>query len=257
MNDLKYIAGALVILPLLPVMYVQGRRIRASVPRLPPAAGPSGLVGKPVGTPFRLATLGESTIAGIGVATHKEGFSGTLASCIAEQTGRPVAWNVYAKSGYTAARVKTSLVPAMRATEADLIVIGLGGNDAFTLNAPWQWRRDIRELILELRNEFPQTPVVFTNMPPIRKFPAFTPLMKWVIGNHVELLGRELERIVAPLVNVYYYNRAITLEDWRERLNVSAPPSDFFSDGVHPSKLTYQVWARDFAGFIKEAGVIR
>lgn len=253
---MKYILSGLLVAPLLPLMAIQGKRIRASVPRLPPAKGASGYIGAGKGQPLRLITLGESTIAGIGVETHAEGFSGTLARALADQLGKPVAWKVYARSGYTAERVTEKLVPQITETDIDLIVIGLGGNDAFHLNPPWRWRRDTRNLIAALGQRFPKTPVVFTNMPPIRNFPAFTPLIKRVVGSHVEWLGQALGHVVQPLPNVFYYARVITLEDWRDRLSISAPPADFFSDGVHPSALTYQVWARDVAGYIGRLGVL-
>lgn len=256
MEDIKYILSGLLVAPLLPLMAVQGKRIRASVPKLPPAKGHSGYVDAGNGEALRLITLGESTIAGIGVKTHAEGFSGTLARALADQLGKPVDWKVYARSGYTAERVTTKLVPQIAETDVDLIIIGLGGNDAFYLNSPWRWRRDVRELIAELRQRFPDTPLVFTNMPPIKTFPAFTPLIQRVVGNHVEALGRSLRQVVKPMQNVFYYARVITLEDWRDRLGVTAPEEDFFSDGVHPSKLTYQVWARDVAGYIGGLGIL-
>ena len=90
-------------------------------------------------------------------------------------------------------------------------------------------------------------------MPPIKTFPAFTPLLKFFIGNLVEMLGDALAKEVADRPGVYYYARRITLEDWIERLDIQAEPSEFYSDGVHPSKLTYQTWAKDFAGFLKDA----
>jgi lysophospholipase L1-like esterase len=256
MEDIKYILSGLLVAPLLPLMAVQGKRIRASVPKLPSAKGPSGYIGDGKGQALRLITLGESTIAGIGVETHAEGFSGTLARALADQLGKPVAWKVYAESGYTAERVTEKLVPQIAENDIDLIVIGLGGNDAFHLNSPWRWRRSIRELIAALRQRFSETPVVFTNMPPIKRFPAFTPLIKRVVGSHVELLGRSLDHVTEPMPNVFYYTRVITLEDWRDRLGVSAPPADYFSDGVHPSALTYQVWARDVAGYIRRLGIL-
>lgn len=256
MEDIKYILSGLLIAPLLPLMAIQGKRIRASVPKLPPAKGRSGYIDAGEGEALRLITLGESTIAGIGVETHAEGFSGTLARTLADQLGKPVAWSVYARSGYTAARVTEKLVPQIAETDIDLIVIGLGGNDAFHLNPPWRWRRNILELITALRQRFPETPVVFINMPPIKRFLAFTPLIKRVVGGHVELLGQSLDHVIQPLPNIFYYARVITLEDWRDRLNVSAPPADFFSDGVHPSALTYQVWARDVAEYIGDLGIL-
>ncbi|MEM9675768.1 MAG: SGNH/GDSL hydrolase family protein, partial [Bacteroidota bacterium] len=88
-------------------------------------------------------------------------------------------------------------------------------------------------------------------------FPAFTPLIKFVIGNLVEILGEELKEVVTKSPNTFYYSRKITLEDWIQRLGVEAEPADFFSDGVHPSRLTYQVWAKDLANYMLENPEIR
>jgi hypothetical protein len=53
-------------------------------------------------------------------------------------------------------------------------------------------------MIDELRARFPEAPIAFTNMPPIREFPAFTPLIQRTIGGLVELHGEALKREVAP-----------------------------------------------------------
>lgn len=241
----RFIFGALAAVPLLPFLYFQGKRIRREVPTLPEATGPEGIAQPHLGQPFTLLCLGESTIAGVGVSTHQEGFSGTLAETLAQGLKRSVNWRVYARSGYTAERIRAKIVPKIIETQADLIVIGLGGNDAFTLNRPWRWRAQIRSLIQELRLRFPDTPIVFANMPPIKLFPAFTPVIKFVIGNLVEILGQTLREEVKNHPGVYYRSEIITLEGWIKRYSIQADPSDFFSDGVHPSGLTYQTWARD------------
>ena len=253
----KYLLGAILAVPLLPVMYFQGKRIKASVPNLPEAKGTEGIaVANPEGS-MKLITIGESTIAGVGVETHEEGFTGTLAKELAKKLDANVHWKVYAKSGYTVKKVQERIIPKVSETSVDLIVIGMGGNDAFTLNNPKKWRLHIRELINEIRTKFPDTPIAFTNMPPIKEFPAFTPVIKFTIGNLVEILGEELNDLVQDQKGVYYYALKITLKDWLERLQIDGKPADFFSDGVHPSKLTYQVWARDFANFLMKQPEIR
>ena len=84
-------------------------------------------------------------------------------------------------------------------------------------------------------------------MPPIKEFPAFTRLIKFAIGNLVELLGQSLQSVCNNYDYVTYYGNRLTLNDWIDRLAEDAKASDFFSDGVHPSKLTYQIWAKDIA----------
>jgi lysophospholipase L1-like esterase len=252
--NVKYLLGAIFTIPFLPVMYFQGKRIKASVPELPPAKGPSGQYIHPNTTqePIKLITIGESTIAGIGVETHAEGFSGTLAKELGQLFQHSVDWKVYARSGYAAKRVTREILPEIKEPQADLIVVGIGGNDAFELNFPVRWRKDVRQMIAELRSQFPDTSIVFCNMPPIKAFPAFTPLIKKTIGNLVEILGEDLRKLVREYDKVYYHHDVITVEGWLQKFGIEGDVTDFFSDGVHPARLTYQVWAKEMAGFIEK-----
>lgn len=257
--NLKYLIGALISLPLLPLMYVQGKKIRSVVPRLPEAKGTTGIAPTPASSAkkLNLLTIGESTIAGVGVSTHEEGFSGTLARTLAEKLQINVHWRVYAKSGYTARRVVQDLLPTIAEEQAGLIVIGLGANDAFTLNNPNNWKSAIRMLIEALQAQHPNAVLVFCNMPPIKEFPAFTPLIKFTVGNLIELLGQELASVVKEYKNVHYFGEIIKINAWAKKLQIEANYTAFFSDGVHPSKLTYQLWAKDVAHNIVNQEQIR
>lgn len=249
---IKYLLGVLISIPLLPFMFWQGMQIRKRVPRLPEAQGPEGKTQPDNGDEFTLITLGESTIAGVGVENHASGFTGTLANALGHQMNRQIHWKVYAKSGFTAKKVQQVLVPRIKEQNPDLIVIGLGGNDAFKLNTPWTWKKDIHQLIQALQEKFDSTPIVFVNMPPIKDFPAFPPLIKFTIGNLVEILGVELTSVVSTFSKVYYSSKIIKLEEWLNKDTSKRHPGDFFSDGVHPSLLTYQIWASEIAKFIED-----
>jgi len=247
----KYILGSMMVFPLLPLMYIQGKRIRKNVPVLPEASGPEGKCFTGSGSKLTVLYLGESTMAGVGVETHAEGFAGTLSQLLSEEFDLAIDWKVYAKRGYTAFEIHKKMLPLITENTADLIVIGLGGNDAFTLNTPWKWGSQIRALINSLQQQFTNTPLLFLNMPPIKEFPAFTPLIKFSIGNLVEILGEELAVVVREFKDVYYCTQNITLADWAKRLDADADVTVFFSDGVHPAKITYQIWAKDVSGFIE------
>jgi len=257
--NLKYLLGAIISAPLLPILYFQGRKIRASVPQLPEASGIEGEIIFKTGSTKSLTmlTIGESTIAGVGVHTHQEGFTGTLANELSILFETNVKWKVYARSGYTAKQVSDKIISNISESHADLLVIGLGGNDAFTLNSPKRWRKHIEELVQTIREKFPNSAIVFCNMPPIKAFPAFTPLIKFVIGNLVEILGDELDMKIQGHKNVFYFNERITIADWINRLGIKVEKADFFSDGVHPSKLTYQTWALDVARKISSKEILK
>lgn len=256
--NLRYALGTIISIPLLPIMYNQGKRIRKTIPSLPEAKGTSGTAMEDLDNgSLRILAIGESTFAGVGVATHAEGFAGSFAKSLGELYNRSVTWKVYAKSGYTARMVRERLLPKIEETHADLILIGLGGNDSFTLNRPSQWKKDINNLIEELRTRYPETPIVFTNMPPIKEFPAFTKLIHFVVGNLVEILGEKLNELVKNHPKVYYNSDVLTIDHWSKVLGVPPDKSTFFSDGVHPSKFTYQVWAQEMARFVIEQKVVK
>ncbi|PTL98093.1 MAG: GDSL family lipase, partial [Candidatus Arcticimaribacter sp.] len=65
--NIKYILGTIIAIPLLPLLYFQGRRIKKRVPRLPVATGETGLCSSSSENTLRMLTIGESTIAGVGV----------------------------------------------------------------------------------------------------------------------------------------------------------------------------------------------
>ena len=254
--NLKYTIGALLTIPLLPVLYLQGRRIRSVIPDLPEAADREGACAPydSEARQLKMLVIGESTMAGVGVATHREGFAGALAEELSHLHRANIHWTVSARSGYTARQVRDDLLAKVPITSPDLVVIGLGGNDAFHLHTPSHWRKQVTGLIADLRTKFPGAFLVFCNMPPIKEFPAFTPLLRFTIGNLVEIFGEELKTIALNYDNVFFYSRVITASDWIERLGMTASVEDFFSDGVHPSGLTYQTWAKDLAAAIHEDG---
>lgn len=237
-------------IPLLPLLIKDGRYVKRTIPRLPEASGPQGIATWPTSTTKTLLTIGESTVAGVGVATHERGLTGTLAACLAKNWQCPVQWRVYAKSGYTARQVTAALLPEIEERQVDLIVIGLGGNDTFAMRSPKSWKKDIQALLEQLRQLYPATPIHFLDMPPVGNFPAFTWSMRSVLGRHARLLGDALAELLPHYPLTSFANQSFSLETWQSRYKVGNDPKLFFSDGLHPSELTYQLWAKDTARVI-------
>ncbi|TXB62624.1 SGNH/GDSL hydrolase family protein [Phaeodactylibacter luteus] len=249
-EDLQYILSMAGALPLLPVMAWQGKQVKSSVPKLAAAKGFSGLSPGALGK-LRLLVLGESTMAGLGVEWHQDGFAGGLAEQVAQIYGQEVHWEVVAKSGYTVREVNDRLLPGLPKGTFELIVIGLGGNDIFEFTPPWQWRAGCRQLIQGLRQHSPEAFIVFIQMPPVRFFPAFPRLIKWYAGLQADRLSTALQRTVKGWQRVFFISEPITLQAWSARYGLEGGTSRFFSDGVHPSALTYRLWAKDTAAFLQ------
>ena len=166
--------------------------------------------------------------------------------------GRTVEWSVYAKSGYNVKKVHREILPEVKEEKIDLIVIGLGGNDAFEFTPPFLWERNIRKLITDIRIRYGNVPIAFANMPPVREFPAFSSLMHKSIGNQVDYLCRTLIDLIKVQDNVFFDSTQLDFRGWIAENNLDLVPDDFFSDGVHPSILTYQKWAENYAVFLLE-----
>jgi lysophospholipase L1-like esterase len=252
--QLLYYIGAILSIPLLPFFILQGRKARKNIPRLPEALlNKTGIAGNGQGNPFRLLTIGESTIAGVGVTDHKDGFSGQLAVCMAAHLANPVAWTVVARSGYDARAAQRNLVQEVPEAQFDLIVIGLGGNDTFYLNSPLVFRRQMVLLIRSLRVKLPNVPIVIASLPPVGAFPALPGLVRRGLGILVNLHGIALRRLPFRFSKVFFPGGPLKASTW---LNTSQDIKAFFSDGIHPSALTYRLWAEDTLRFMVRKGVV-
>lgn len=251
--QLLYYIGALLSVPLLPVLYFQGKKLRKHFPRMPEAGhNIAGSIHEGAGQPIRLLAMGESTIAGVGVEDHRYGFTGELAAALSAQTGRPVEWQVVARSGYDAKDTFRKLVPQIPATSFDLVVIGLGGNDTFYLNSPLHFRHNMALLVKALRERLPGTPIIIAALPPVGVFPALPGLVRAALGALVHLHGFAIRNIPRRFAGVHYPGGPIRARRW---LDDSHSPKDFFSDGIHPSPEAYRLWAEETARFWASRGV--
>ena len=91
-------------------------------------------------------------------------------------------------------------------------------------------------------------------MPPVSIFPALPFLIKFFVGNVVDIYRKELTTIAHKKEAVYFDFRKIEEMDWGVD---DRPITDFFSDGVHPSKLTYGMWAENVGEFILAKNILK
>lgn len=251
--QLLYYIGALLSVPLLPIFYFQGKKLRKNFPRMPEAElHTNGSIEQGTGTPVRMLALGESTIAGVGVRDHRYGFTGELAAALSAHTGRPVEWQVVARSGYDAKDAFRKLTPKIPETPFDLVVIGLGGNDTFYLNSPLHFRHNMAHLVRTLRERMPDTPIVIAALPPVGVFPALPGLVRAGLGALVHLHGFAIRNIPRRFANVHYPGGPIQARRW---LGETYTTEQFFSDGIHPSAEAYRLWAVETMRFVAGCGL--
>ncbi len=240
-NQLIYLFGLITALPLLPVLWLQGQKIRQTMPKLPEATGPkNGTAGE--GPPLKMLVLGESTVAGVGVETYEQSIAAKLARRLAKRLSCTVHWTASGISGLTAHSLTAQLVEGKLKEPYDFIVVCLGGNDAFSLHGPLRWKRDCLYLVQAIRKEGQKGPILFADVPPIREFPGFTPLLQFFLGRLALLYREPLRELERCEEAVFFTDKLITFD-----LTHGHTIHDYFSDGVHPSALTYKNWADDMA----------
>ena len=250
MLNLQKIKHYLPIIPELPGLYLESRIIRKALPEMknaPDLEGDIIIGGKEY---LDILFIGESTISGVGVETNSEGFSGALSKILAEKLEKNVKWKVFAKSGFNVKKITAEIVPEIPNQNADFIFIGVGGNDAFELTHPENFKENVIELIKNLKQKFPETPLVFINFPAVEDFPALTPKLKKLMINWVHNLQEQMIEVASEENLVYFDPEIITFSSWKDKLDLDLELEELFSDGIHPSKISYQLWASIVAQFV-------
>ncbi len=252
---IRYLTRLGISLPILPYIYWLGKRVESRMPTLPEAD--QNLIGNIAISaasikPFNILCIGESSMAGVGVKDHRDGLAGVIADNIHRYSQRSVRWTVVAQRGLTAKEVKEYLVPKIPTQMYDLIVIGLGGNDTFQMSSPLKWHRAIKELLGSLRQKHRESKIVIANMPPVRWFPAFPPLLRWLMTGQIKLLKQAIKDLPQRFENVFFLQEQIRLIGQYNESGKQYRHRDLFSDGVHPTKLAYRLWGEQIAEFICE-----
>lgn len=234
-------------LPLAPMAYTQGRRVRASLPPPCAAAGPPhGTVDANARTTrvVQLLVIGESTVAGCGIATQDEALPAQVARALAAREGARVHWRGIGRIGITAARVARELEDETAAApNADVAVIALGVNDVLTQNSARRFARDMAGVIGMIRRHHPSAFIVMAGVPPVGRFPALPQPLRGLLGWRARRLDRAAAASAAGDPGVRYVPMHV---DHAER-------ALFAGDGFHPSALGAAAWARSLAAAIPGA----
>lgn len=246
-----FVLRIVVCLPLIPIIYLWGKAIKASVPDLPePTKNVEGTSGSSDSIK-KILLIGESSISGVGIEDHAEGIPGEIGRVLSAYNSTSISWKVVAKSGYKAVDVINQLMPKLTNETYDLIIVGLGGNDTFQVTPPWVWRKDMYFLIDLLKIKYPDTHLIISAMPPVADFPVFPALLQSFMGGHTNMLRHTIMDFPLLFDKVDYMADKVKMSEWLSD-ETSNNMADFFSDGVHPSALTYQLIGRGIANIVIE-----
>ncbi len=213
-------------LALSPLLVAQAVLARRRLPRLAePVGARQGKAGAATARPLRLLIAGDSSAAGVGVVTQREGLAWQLAERLAEGGALRVHWRLVARSGLTTAQTLHLLQRETTPLQADLAVVVTGVNDVVD-QVPSHHAVASRETLANgLRNAHGVQHVVFAPLPPIHHFPGLPQPLRWVAGSDARRHNLALQRWVRTRADV-------SCVDMEMPLNRGVMAADGFHPGV-------------------------
>ncbi len=224
-------------LALAPLLLAQALQTRRRMPRLPEAAGPRrGRVGDGPGR-LGLLIVGDSSAAGVGVASQDDALAGCLSRALAQRLGRAVQWQLCARSGITSAQAGGLLADA---DAADVAVVVTGVNDVVDRIRPAAALAARGQLVQALVQRTGVRQVVMTPVPPMHRFAGLPQPLRWVAGRDAAAHQRALARWAQGQPGVSQLRPALPLDD----------PAMLARDGFHPAAPLYRLWGDALADHI-------
>ena len=200
------------------------------------------------GARLRLAVLGDSTTAGVGVERAEDALPYLLARRVSEAEGRDVHVVSYGWAGARAADLVRQQLPRaiepLRATQtesflagADIVAVVIGSNDATHNTPPGRFRASLRTVLDGIGEAAPSARVVLAGIPAFRgALRAVEPLI-FLADQYARLL-RPISRAEAERAGAAYADLA---RDVPPRIRGR---TDVLSwDQFHPSVVGYSAWA--------------
>jgi lysophospholipase L1-like esterase len=226
-------------LVLSPVLVAQAVITRRRATLLPEADGDRrGVIG--AGRPLRLLIVGDSSGAGVGVATQDLALPGTLGRTLAREARRRIEWQLVARSGITSAQA-LEFVRREQPLPAEVAVVVLGVNDVIDQvpsHRAVQHRAALADWLIAhsgVRH------VVFAPLPPIHQFPLLPQPLRWIMGRDARRHDDALARWAATRGDVSHVPIAISLD-----------ASCMATDGFHPGEPVYRACGEALARHIAQ-----
>ncbi|HEY0485220.1 MAG TPA: SGNH/GDSL hydrolase family protein [Mycobacteriales bacterium] len=211
--------------------FAAAHRSYASSDDAPPLEGTFGRPGDP---PLRLAVLGDSTAAGLGVDRTDETVGGRLATMLAA-TGRRVVLDGVGVSGSRAADLGTQVSRALLHGRPDVAVVLVGANDAVHAGRLGRMRRDLAAAVRRLR--VADVAVVVGTCPDMGAVRAFAHPLREIVAWSGRRVADSQVRAIRAAGGVPVDLAVRTGPVFR------ADPGTLAEDAFHPSADGYDLWA--------------
>ncbi|MBW6495160.1 MAG: SGNH/GDSL hydrolase family protein [Burkholderiaceae bacterium] len=222
----------LIALALAPLLLAQGRRARRLAQSLPEAAGSrTGNCGTGAAA-LRVLLVGDSAVAGVGVATQDQALAGQLARVLhGVLPGTVIEWRVVARSGVNT-RQALAMLAAEEPEQFDLAVVALGVNDVTARVSIGTWLARIGQLVEQIRGDWGARQIWLSGLPPMHRFPLLPQPLRWFLGRRARRFSTALGAWAARRPGLHY----VALPDMTN-------PTLIAADGFHPGPGAVAIWA--------------
>lgn len=218
-------------IPLAPVLLVQARKARASIPRLPDAALPwSGTL--PGADLIRLLVLGDSTAAGVGADNQTEALPGCLAHEFGDRFDRGTSWRAIGENGATSRDILERFIGPATKERYDVVFLTIGANDALGLRSRSAFAADVCEIVRQLRTVNPDALILVSLMPRFDRFRSLKSPLRWNLALHAASLDDAARSAVRGLDRVFALPKPPPYT-----------PTFWATDLFHPGPSGYREWA--------------
>ena len=218
-----------------PLLWFQGMRLKRKVLRFStPSDLPYGIC-KGKNKEFSILGLGESPMAGVGIAKHTLTLTGLTAGRLNKLLGYSVKWKILAQNGLTLNNLN-KLICEQSDESVDLVLVSMGGNDVFQLTPPWIWKKNIDKCVKLIFQKNEKPVILFSPVPPVGRFPAIPSPLMIVFGVWEFLLRGCLAQVINSMDNPYLLDERYP--DGKKY---------YLEDGIHPSRLAYAPWSEKLA----------
>ena len=218
-----------------PLLWFQGMRLKRKVPRFTtPGDRPYGIC-KGKDREFTILGLGESPMAGVGIAKHTLTLTGLTAGRLNKLLGYSVNWKILAQNGLTLKNLN-KLICEQPDENVDLVLVSMGGNDVFHLTPPWIWVKNIDKCVKLIFQKNKNPVILFSAVPPVGRFPAIPSPLNIALGFWGFLLQGCLAQVINSMDNAYLLDERYP--DGKKY---------YLEDGIHPSRLAYDPWSEKLA----------
>ncbi len=232
-------------LTLLPIIAIQGIKVRKKMLHLPEATGErDGVIGS--GKPLSLLIIGDSAAAGVGVATQKDALSGAIITELYSEF--TLTWKLQAQTGDTTQQV-IQAAKQISDQQYDIVITSIGVNDVTKFTSARSWLKQQKQLFADIQNRFKPKLIIVSGVPPMQHFPALPNPLAWLFGKYAAQMNQVLQQWLMPQDKFKFIQY-----DIKEFQALNLPMA---SDGFHPSKEIYAIWGQKVAFLVRETFTYR